>query len=86
MEFTKPIDNLEGMIGFIPANSTLLTTNWNDANSYKYYFATANNYYGKFPISWNINSTAYTATQKFEIDINEAGVLTATVNGVTLLS
>ena len=34
--------------------------------------------------TWNVGATAYTATQLFEIDINESGVLTATVNGVMM--
>lgn len=85
LEFTTATNNIEGMIGLIPATAAQPANVWDDVNSYKYYFGTASNYYGKFPSStWNISSTGYTATQKFELDINEQGVLTATVNGVMM--
>jgi gliding motility-associated-like protein len=88
MEFTTDVNNVEGMIGLAPTKDlsgnpiTQVVNNYLDTTSFKYYFATASNYYAKMPTTWNVNNIVYTATQKFEIDINESGVLTATVNGV----
>ncbi|MHA8066666.1 discoidin domain-containing protein, partial [Aquirufa sp. ROCK2-A2] len=91
LEFTTDRDNIPGMIGLAPTKNsanvaiTKIVADWIDTYSYKYYFneTAPQSYLAKMPSSsWNVSATAFLATNKFEIDINESGVLTATVNGV----
>ena len=58
------------------------TGNYTD-EAYKFYHANGN-FYGKFPTEWTIAATAQAAGDKFEMDINVNGVVTAKRNGLVV--
>lgn len=68
------------MIGLLPDGASETLNTWNDG-ALKVYF-NGNNFWGKLPSLWNPSSFGKTNTDVFVLEIDEAGALTLTQNGV----
>ncbi|WP_459489413.1 Ig-like domain-containing protein, partial [Aquirufa sp. ROCK-SH2] len=71
-----------GMLGLLPVNGVKTPNGWEDG-AYKIYHDTGN-LYGRLPITWSLNLTAYTSGQKMELDISEKGWVTLKKGGVQI--